>query len=69
MVKNYDKWQPKADRAYLQQEAVKRYILLKKLKPSELTLDDKLFIENFQSALHFWGSEKIDFYIKPFLKL
>ena len=36
------------DRLYKQQEAVKRYILLKKLKQPELTLDDKLFIENFR---------------------
>lgn len=50
---NFEAAYPEADRVYLQQEAVKKYILLKKLKQSELTLDDKLFIKNFQSAFYF----------------
>lgn len=54
MLNNFEAVYPEADKLYLQQEAIKRYILLKKLKQSELTLDDKLFIKNFQSALDFW---------------
>ncbi|WP_335019806.1 hypothetical protein [Nostoc sp.] len=53
MLNNFEAVYAEADKLYLQQEAIKRYILLKKLKQSELTLDDKLFIKNFQSALDF----------------
>jgi hypothetical protein len=47
VLNNFEAAHPELDRVSIQQEAVKRYILLKKLKQSELTLDDKLFIENF----------------------
>lgn len=53
MLNKFEAVYPEANKLYLQQEAIKRYILLKKLKQSELTLDDKLFIKNFQSALDF----------------
>lgn len=50
---NFEAAYPKVDRVYIKQEAVQRYILLKKLKQSELTLDDKLFMENFRIAYFF----------------
>jgi hypothetical protein len=56
MTRDYDDWQPKVDRVYLQQQAVQRYRILQDLKESELIFDDKLFMENFQAALHFWSS-------------
>lgn len=47
---------PDEDREYLRQKALTQYRLLKSLKQSELSLDDKIFLENFEVAmLHMWG--------------
>ncbi|HAA31154.1 MAG TPA: hypothetical protein DCE56_29865 [Cyanobacteria bacterium UBA8553] len=47
---------PNEDREHLRQKALTQYRLLKSLKKSELSLDDKIFIENFEVAmLHIWG--------------
>jgi hypothetical protein len=38
------------------QEALTLYRQLKNLNQSELGLDDELFVENFEAAMHFmWG--------------
>lgn len=63
-----DNEMPKADKVYLLQEVIKQYRLLKNLKQSELTWDDKLFIENFQTALHFWSPARIYLYVEQFLE-
>ena len=47
---------PDEDRGDLRQKALTQYRLLKSLKQSELSLNDQLFIENFEVAmLHMWG--------------
>jgi hypothetical protein len=64
-----DDWDIKLNKVYLQQQAIKRYILLINLEESELTLDDILFIENFKFTLYFWSSTQIKLYIKEFYHL
>lgn len=46
------------DRVYCQREALIRYKRLKRQKPTELSLDDKLFLENYKTALYLWGLNK-----------
>lgn len=41
------------------QLALARYRRLKILKKSELTLDDELFIENFETALRLWWNVQL----------
>jgi hypothetical protein len=48
MPKEYDDRHPDIDRYSLWQEAVRRYIMLKRLKKSELNIDDEIFLENFE---------------------
>lgn len=44
------------DREYLRQKALAQYRLLKSLKRSDLSLNDQLFLENFEVAmLHMWS--------------
>lgn len=48
--------EPKIDREVNKQELIVRYRCLKRLKESELTLEDQLFLENFQIAMRIlWG--------------
>ncbi|MBN3925146.1 hypothetical protein [Nostoc sp. NMS4] len=54
MPKDYDNWQLETDKGYQQQKALKRYRYLKTLKKSELTLDDEMLIENFNTAFQLW---------------
>ncbi len=47
---------PDEDREYLRQRAIIQYRLLKSLKQSDLSLDDQVFLENFEVAmLQIWG--------------
>lgn len=41
------------------QLALERYRCLKRVSESDLTLDDKLFIENFEAAVRFWWKVKL----------
>ena len=44
------------DREVKKQELIMRYRRLKRLKESDLTLEDQLFLENFKAAMRiFWG--------------
>jgi hypothetical protein len=47
MPKEYDDRHPDIDRYSLWQEAVRQYIMLKRLKKSEPNIDDEIFLENF----------------------
>ncbi len=49
MPKEYDDRHPDIDRYSLRQEAIRRYIMLKRLEKSELNIDDEIFIENFET--------------------
>jgi hypothetical protein len=54
--KDYDHRHPEIDRECRQQKAIARYRGLKSFKESELNLEDKLFLENFEAAMHYlWG--------------
>jgi hypothetical protein len=47
---------PEIDREVDKQELIARYRCLKQLRKSDLTLEDQLFLENFQTAMRiFWG--------------
>ena len=49
------------DRDIQRQEALARYRRLKYLKKSELSLDDEIFLENFEAALWIlWGFQKVE---------
>lgn len=57
MPKKYVRRHPDIDRSFERQKALIRYRQLKYLEESELALDDKLFMENFEVAMHFlWVS-------------
>lgn len=48
------------DRDIKRQESLARYRRLINLKKSELSLDDELFIENFEAGMHlWWGVQKV----------
>lgn len=56
MSELYNNIHPDEDREYLKQRALTQYRLLKSLKQSDLSLDDQIFLENFEVAmLHMWG--------------
>ena len=60
MSELYNNNHPDEDREHLRQKALKQYQLLKSLKKSELSLDEKIFIENFEVAmLHMWGVKNV----------
>ena len=67
MQKNYADRHPEPDRALNQeidrgvqtQKALARYRRLKFLEKSQLSLDDEMFIENFETALRLWWNVKI----------
>jgi hypothetical protein len=47
---------PKKDRDISRQQAFVRYLQLKRIKESERSVEDNLFIENFEAAMHYmWG--------------
>ena len=47
---------PKINREVKKQESIIRYLRLKRLKESDLTLEDKLFLKNFKTAICIlWG--------------
>lgn len=53
---DYINGHPEINRLYKRQEALTLYRHLKHLNQSELGLDDELFLENFEAAMHFmWG--------------
>jgi hypothetical protein len=60
MLENFKYTHPDRDRGQLQQQAFMRYRHIKRLKESERSLDDKLFLENFEAAMgHLWSFQKI----------
>ncbi len=63
MPKEYDDRHLDIDRDSLRQKAIKRYRILKSLKNSNLNIDDKIFIENFETVIsyrcwEFWGHKR-----------
>ncbi len=49
------------DREIQKQQAIARYRSLKNFKNSELNLDDKLFMENFEAAMRYmWRVQRLD---------
>jgi hypothetical protein len=49
------------DRDIQKQQALARYRRLKCLKKFELSLDDQMFLENFEAAMHLmWGFQKLE---------
>jgi len=49
------------DRDIQRQEALARYRRLKCFKKSELSLDDQMFLENFETAMRLcWGFQKVE---------
>ncbi len=67
MQKSYADRHPELDRAVNQeidrgiqmQQALARYRRLKFLEKSQLSLDDKIFIENFKTAMRVWWNVRI----------
>ncbi len=67
MQKSYFARHPECDRdAYPKigsdieiQLALARYRRLKSLKKSKLTLDDELFMDNFEVAVHLWWNVQL----------
>lgn len=58
MQKNYYSRHPEIDRVYHRQKALIRYRRLKsfKFKKFELSLEEELFLENFEAAMRYlWG--------------
>jgi hypothetical protein len=53
MPKEYDDRHPDIDRYSLRQEAIRRYIMLKRLEKSELNIDDEIFLENFEVVISY----------------
>ncbi|HEY9635700.1 MAG TPA: hypothetical protein V6D14_20010 [Coleofasciculaceae cyanobacterium] len=52
---------PKIDRCILRQQALARYRHLKHLNKSNLSLDDQIFVENFEAAIRLlWGFQKVE---------
>jgi len=47
------------DRGIQRQQALARYRRLKLLEKSQLSLDDLMFIENFETALRVWWNVKM----------
>jgi hypothetical protein len=47
------------DRGIQRQQALARYRRLKFLEKSQLSLDDQIFIENFETAMRVWWNVKI----------
>jgi hypothetical protein len=69
MQKNYYDRHPETDRDInleldrdiKRQKSLARYRHLKYFKKSELTLDDQLFLENFETAMRlWWGLQKVE---------
>jgi hypothetical protein len=63
MPKEYDDRHLDIDRDCLRQKAIKRYRILKRLKNSNLNIDDKIFMENFETVIsyrcwEFWGHKR-----------
>jgi hypothetical protein len=51
-----DRQFPQPDREFFRQKALLRYRHIKSLKESERSLDDNLFLENFEAAMQsLWG--------------
>ncbi len=49
------------DRDIQKQEALARYRRLKCFKKSELSVDDQIFLENFEAAMRLlWGFQKVE---------
>jgi len=67
MQKSYFDRHPESDRNTYpkigsdieRQLALARYRRLKSLKKSELTLDDELFMDNFEVAVHLWWNVQL----------
>jgi len=56
MSNSSDYLHPEIDRDYQRQKAFRRYRRLKSLEKSELSLDEQLFLENFEAAMYYrWG--------------
>lgn len=53
MAEESSKYLPDPGRDHLKQQAIARYKFLKSIKKTELSLEDKLFLENFQCAMSF----------------
>lgn len=51
-----DKHLPDLDRYRFQQQAIVRYKCLKNLKEAELSLEDQMFLQNFQCAMSYLWS-------------
>jgi hypothetical protein len=50
---------PNLDRDFLRQQALTRYKYLRSFKKSELSLDERLFLDNFEAAmLYMWDVKK-----------
>jgi hypothetical protein len=52
---------PEIDRQIKRQKALAKYRCLKFLKKSELSLDDEMFLENFEAAMQIlWGFRRVE---------
>jgi hypothetical protein len=56
MPKANDEHLPNLDRYHLQAQAIVRYKCLKSIKQTELSLEDQLFLQNFQCAMSYLWS-------------
>lgn len=50
---------PFQKKAAERQLALERYRCLKRVPEKSLTLDDKLFMQNFETAMYFWWNVKL----------
>ena len=62
MPKEYNNIHPEIDRDNQRHRTIRRYIALKRFKSYELKVDDKIFLENFKTAISlgiliFWDAK------------
>lgn len=57
MSKLHKNFPPELDKEFLRQQALTRYKHLKGFKLSELNIEERLFLENFEAAmLYMWNA-------------
>jgi hypothetical protein len=58
MSKLHQNFPPDLDKEYLRQQALTRYKHLKGIKKSHLRLEERMFLENFETAMLYMWSVK-----------
>lgn len=57
---------PSVNQTYIFKKAFSRYLSIKNIPKSQQSLEDKMFLENFDAAIRFWGlSSQGDILVTP----